>query len=252
MAQLLEINATSRATGTAADCTFQLDRPLGGSYKLMGCQVPFMQPPEVSHGVGVSEQHVNRLSAYHYGGVLGTFGFLYGDVYTPQDVATQLATFLNASHGNIFTVTLDSTNHLVLSRTGTVTFQFYSATSTAAPVGPYNSLADTLGISTDVTLSGVSGTSLTFPAPVNLARPLAYHVNINNDSQIETTTGHRSTFTIPITVNSFELQSYKPNEHPRQVVTFRSNTRTLDVTWTNNLGHKLTHHANWSLLLEKV
>jgi hypothetical protein len=24
------------------------------------------------------------------------------------------------------------------------------------------------------------------------------------------------------------------------------------VRWTNNLGHKLTHHANWSLLLKKI
>ena len=120
------------------------------------------------------------------------------------------------------------------------------------PPGPYDSLADTLGISTDVTLSGVSGTSLTFPAPVNLARPLVYHVNINNDSQMETTTGHRSTFAIPIAVNSFELQTYKPNKYPTQVMNFRSNTRTLHVKWTNNLGHKLTHHANWSLLLKKI
>jgi hypothetical protein len=81
---------------------------------------------------------------------------------------------------------------------------------------------------------------------------LSYHININNDSQVETTDGSRSTFIIPIHVDSFELQKYNVNENPTQLVTFRNATKVLTIEWTTDTGDILTQHGTWSILLKKV
>ena len=99
---------------------------------------------------------------------------------------------------------------------------------------------------------GTSTAPVTFPSPVNLAQTLSYHVNINNDSQVETTDGNRSTFVIPINVNSFEVQNYNVNENPRQIVSFRNHTKVLEIEWLTGTNQVLTEHGTWNILLEKV
>ena len=48
MARLLQINACDRKTGIPSNCTFKLDQPIGGRYRLAMVQVPYMQPPEAT------------------------------------------------------------------------------------------------------------------------------------------------------------------------------------------------------------
>ena len=81
---------------------------------------------------------------------------------------------------------------------------------------------------------------------------MSYHININNDSQVETADGSRSTFIIPIHVDTFELQKYSVNENPKQIVTFTNATKVLSIEWTTDTGKILTQHGTWSILLQKV
>ena len=125
----------------------------------------------------------------------------------------------------------------MLSCTGTVAYTFYERFSGIVSTNSkhtvtFISLADVFGVSSRVVLTGASGTSVTFPSPVNLAQVLSYHININNDSQAETTDGSRSTFVIPIHVDSFKLQKYSVNENPKKIVTFRNATKVLSIEWT--------------------
>ena len=176
--------------------------------------------------------------------------------YTPQGVAVALAAYLNSVSGGVttVTVTVDDNNHLVVGRPGNTFWKFYGKDSGVAPtlglVYPFRSLADVLGVSSTVFIPADS--SVTFPSPVNLAQVLSYHININNESQVETTDGSRSTFIIPIHVDSFELQKYNVKENPKQIVTFRNATKVLDIEWTTDTGNILTQHGTWSILLKKV
>ena len=94
--------------------------------------------------------------------------------------------------------------------------------------------------------------SVTFSSPVDLAQNVSYHVNINSDSQVEATDGNRSTFVIPINVNSFETQNYNVNENPRQIVAFRNNTKVLEIEWLTGTNQVLTEHSTWNILVKKV
>ena len=258
MAHLLQINSSSRASGSTQKCVFHLDRPIGGTYQLVGCQVPYMQPPVDSRANSYNIQHIDNSLPYDYfGEQSGTQPAvtLLSPVYTPQNVADALATYLNIVHGNVFTATLNDSNHIVLSRTDSVRYTFHAHSSGIATTNtdnhPFISLADVFGVSSQVNM-GTSTASVTFPSPVNLAQTLSYHVNINNDSQVETTDGNRSTFVIPINVNSFEVQNYNVNENPRQIVSFRNHTKVLEIEWLTGTNQVLTEHVTWNILLEKV
>ena len=258
MAHLLQINSKTRASGSIQKCVFHLDRPIGGTYKLVGCQVPYMQPPVDSYSNTYGFQHIDNSLPYHYSGEQsGTQPSvrLLSPVYTPQNVADALAAFLNTVHGNVFTATLNDSNHIVLSRTDSVRYTFYEQSSgieiTNTANFPFVSLADVFGVSSRVVMN-TSTASVTFPSPVNLAQTLSYHININNDSQVETTDGKRSTFVIPINVNSFEIQNYNINETPRQIVAFRNHTKVLEIECLTGINQVLMEHGTWNILLEKV
>ena len=85
---------------------------------------------------------------------------------------------------------------------------------------PINKLADNLGITSDITLTGAISTTVTIPNGINLASPLSYYIDINKDIQLETTTGARATFAVPIDVKSFDVISYKAREYVDQIVSF--------------------------------
>jgi len=220
--------------------------------------VPYLEPPVAAASVSQLTHNIDERLAYNHGtnstGVIPGFSFQ-DNVYTPQNVAVAFGSYLNAQHGNISTVSLNENNHLVLSRTGTEDFKFYEKSSGIEPayIGyPFVSLADVLGVSSRVVITSALNTSVTFPSPVNLAKILSYHININNDSQAETTNSSRSTFIVPIHVDSYELQKYNVNENPKQIVTFRNATKVLDIEWTTDTGDILTQHGTWSILLKKV
>ena len=71
---------------------------------------------------------------------------------------------------------------------------------------------------------------------LTLLPPSSYHIDINKDIQVETTTGARATFAVPIDVNSFEVINYKAREHVDQIVSFPDLTRVLTIKWTDNEG----------------
>ena len=246
MARLLEINACDRATGTPANCTFRLDRPIVGRYRLAWLQVPFVQPSEVAS---------RKSLILNVGGTLIEI-FFSEPVYTPAQLVAELQARLNAEVapiGLVFTVVLDSTNRIVISRNNTTVVTFYGRKDfNANALAINNKLAGTLGIVDDIILTGAASTTISFPNGINLASPLSYHISINKDIQVETTTGARATFSVPIDVNSFEVINYKAREHVDQIVSFPDLTRVLAIKWTDNEGFDLERHQNWSLLLEKV
>ena len=232
MADLLQINSVSRASGTTQKCTFHLDRPISGTYQLVGCQVPYLEPPEAT----ARNSLVFRIGTY-----LKVISFT-SPVYTSAQLVSGLKARLDAAGSLdeiVFTVTLNSQNCLVISRSTGADITFYARFPTSTTISGLSAakntddlntkLADTLGITNDVVLTGATSSTITFPSPVNLAQVLSYHININNDSQVETTDGSRSTFIIPIHVDSFELQKYNVNENPKQLVTFRNATKVLDI-----------------------
>jgi len=146
-----------------------------------------------------------------------------------------------------FTVELDAFNRLKVSRTSNAVIKFYARKNTSEP----NQLADTLGLIDNITLDSTRPYVI-FPNGVDLAHPSSYHIDINKDIQLETTTGARATFAVPIDVNSFDVINYKAREHMDQIVSFPDLTRVLTIKWTNNEGLNLVRHQNWSMLLEKV
>ena len=239
MARLLQINACDRATGIPSNCTFKLDRPIGGRYRLAGVQVPYVQPPEAT---------ARNVLVIRVNNALPNKKILTSPVYTPAQLVVELKAQLDTlSSGIVFTVVLDSQNRLVISRSTTDTITFY------ARYNNYYKLAGTLGmLNDDIILTGATSTTVTFPNGINLASPLSYHIDINKDIQVETTTGARATFAVPIDVNSFDVISYKAKEHVDQIVSFPDLTRVLTIKWTDNEGFDLERHQNWSMLLEKV
>ena len=239
MARLLQINACDRATGIPSNCTFKLDRPIGGRYRLAGVQVPYVQPPVLPStkslilSVGYNLLEI-KLSV---------------PIYTPAQLVAELQAQLNAKVapiGLVFTVVLDSSNRLVISRNSTDTIIFYASTDN---IVINKKLAEPLGIVEDITLTGPASTTITFPNGVDLAHPSSYHIDINKDIQLETTTGARATFAVPIDVNSFEVINYEAREHVDQIVSFPDLTRVLTIKWTDNQGLNLVRHQNWSMLL---
>jgi hypothetical protein len=256
MARLLQINACDRETGTLANCTFKLDRPIGGRYRLAGVQVPYVQPPVVN---------LRNSLLIKIGTSLRTISFTL-PVYTPAQLVVELKARLDAAaaigDSVVFTVVLDSQNHLVISRNTETNITFYARFPTSVSIIKLSQvlgtndlgteLADTLGITSDIILTGVASTTFTFPNGINLASPLSYHIDINKDIQLETTTGSCATFAVPINVSSFDVISYKAREHVDQIVSFPDLTRVLTIKWTDNEGFDLERHQNWSMLLEKV
>ena len=109
MARLLQINACDRATGIPSNCTFKLDRPIGGRYRLAGVQVPYVQPPLYVDGT--------RCLAYQVDGVWKS-AVLEGPIYTPQQLLPilkdALDIFSNSGDDPFieFTVELDAFNRL--------------------------------------------------------------------------------------------------------------------------------------------
>jgi hypothetical protein len=217
-----------------------------------------MQPPVDSRANSYAIQHIDNTLPYDYSGEQSGIQpavTLLNSVYTPQNVADALATYLNSVHGNAFTPTLNDSNHIALSRTDNVRYTFYEHSSGIATTNtdnyPFISLADVFGVSSRVVM-GTSTAFVTFPSPVNLAQNLSYYVNIHNESQVETTDGNRSTFVIPINVNSFEIQNYNVNENPRLIVAFRNHTKVLEIEWLTGTNQVLTEHSTWNILSEKV
>ena len=141
MARLLQINACDRATGIPSNCTFKLDRPIGGRYRLAGVQVPYVQPPEAT---------ARNSLLIRVGSSLVTISFT-SPVYTPAQLVSELKARLDAeTTGIVFTVVLDSQNRLVISRNTTATIEFYVRFTTSTPI---NKLVDTLGITSDISFS---------------------------------------------------------------------------------------------------
>jgi hypothetical protein len=182
--------------------------------------------------------------------------FVSEPVYTPAQLVAELQAQLNAEVapvGLVFTIVLDSSNRLVISRNSTDTIIFYGRKDFNANSLPINNkLAETLDIVDDISFTGTASTTVTFPNGVDLAHPSSYHIDINKDIQVETTTGARATFAVPIDVNSFDVINYKARDHVDQIVSFPDLTRVLTIKWTDNRGSNLVRHQNWSMLLEKV
>ena len=236
MSRLLQINSSQRASGTPTNCTFTLDRAITGSYRLAGAQVPFVLPP-------VDTTH--RSLVVSVGGNESTIS-LAAEYYTVSAMASALEVALDAV-SNVFTVSVGSTDQrLTISRTGTAVVILYSRTSRAA-----STLADTLGLFEDMTITGSSGSSIVIASPVSLARTLSLHVLLNNHSEIETTNGTRATFVVPVEGNSFDLAAYRPRDHVVQSMQFPQPTRRLTVRWTDHEGATLSRIGGWTLLLEK-
>jgi hypothetical protein len=193
-----------------------------------------------------------RCLAYQVDGVWKS-AVLEGPIYTPQQLLPilkdALDIFSNSGDDPFieFTVELDTFNRLKVSRTSNAVIKFYARKNTSEP----NQLADTLGLIDNITLDSTRPYVI-FPNGVDLARPSSYHIDINKDIQLETTTGARATFAVPIDVNSFEVINYKAREHVDQIVSFPDLTRVLAIKWTDNQGLNLVRHQNWSMLLEKV
>ena len=66
MAQLLRINSVSQASGTLQKCTFHLDRPISGAYQLVGCQVPYLEPPVVKYLTNYYIHNIDKRLVYDY------------------------------------------------------------------------------------------------------------------------------------------------------------------------------------------
>ena len=236
MSNLLQLNSAQRASGTPANCIFTLDRPITGSYSLAGAQVPFVLPPvDTTHrslvvSVGGSESTISLAAEY----------------YTIAAMVAALEVALDAV-SNVFTVSVGSADQrLTIARTGTADVILYSRTSRAA-----STLADTLGLFEDTTITGSSGASVVITSPVSLARTLSLHAVLNNHSEVETTNGTRSTFVVPIEGNSFDIATYRPRDHVKQTVHFPQPTRHLSVRWTDHEGTTVSRIGSWTILLKK-
>ena len=155
MARLLQINACDRATGIPSNCTFKLDRPIGGRYRLAMVQVPYVQPPMLP----------STKSLILSVGSTITEIFFSEPVYTPAQLVAELQAQLNAAVapvGLVFTVALDSSNRLVVSRNSTDTIIFYGHKDFNANALVINDkLAETLGIIDDISLTEAASATAT-------------------------------------------------------------------------------------------
>ena len=124
-------------------------------------------------------------------------------------------------------------------RTGTVDVILYSRTLWAA-----STLADTLGLFEDTTISGSSSSSIVITSPVSLARTMSLHAVLNNHSEVETTNGTRCMFVVPVGGNLFDIVAYRPRDHIKQAVHFLQPTRHLPVRWTDHKKATLSHVGN--------
>jgi hypothetical protein len=221
----LIIDSRDRITGSPSKFRIQLDKPISGRYTLAHAQIPHVAP--------VVTESNNRLTIT-IAGTSSVMALSY-PLYSVSEILVSLQTKLNTV-SNVFTVTQHVySKRIQISRTGTALVQFFPLNSTVASI---------IGLIHEKSISGGSGSSITFDGPLNLASPLSYRVGINNHFKIEDTAMKYCTFYIPINVNSFQIVSYKSKEHETQVVIFDKATKTLDISLINV-------SFDWQLVLKK-
>jgi hypothetical protein len=221
----LIIDSRDRITGSPSKFRIQLDKPISGRYILSHTQIP--------HVVPVVTESNNTLTVT----IAGTSSViaLSNPLYCVSEILVSLETQLNAV-SNVFSVTQNVYNKRIqISRTGTALVQFLPLNSTVASI---------IGLLNEKSISGGSGSSITFDGPLNLASPLSYRIAINSLFNFEDSAMKYCTFYIPVNVNSFEIASYKSKEHATQVVIFDKPTKTLDITLIDVM-------SDWQIVLKK-
>lgn len=238
----IKISSVKKSKGTPYDFNLNFSSPiLQGVYKLKNIVIPnsYYTINPNNFNIYFSEDNSSNVITAQ----ISPYGF-----YDATTITSTIKSALdNASlvygSNKTYTVSLNSvTNKLTITcNTGTFAFKFGTKNT--------NSASTILGINKDTSFLS----SITAENAFNLNNILSFNIQFNDYSVenllIEPSSGYFYSFSVPITVNSNEIQTTEFLQD--YYVEFNNNTRTLNVKILDDNGYPIYLQNDWYMLLEK-
>lgn len=238
----IKISSVKRSNGNPYDFNLNLSSPIvEGVYKLKSIVIPnsYYTINQNNTNIYFSEDNNSNIITAQ----ISPYGF-----YDGTTIAVAIKSALdNASlvyGGNkTYTVALNTvTNKFTVNcNAGTFAFRFASKNTNSASI--------ILGINKDTSFLS----TITADNAFNLNNVLSFNIQFNDYSVdnllTEPASGYFYSFSVPITVNSNEIQTTEFIQD--YYVNFNNNTRTLNVKILDDNGNSIYLQNDWYMLLER-
>lgn len=240
----IKISSNKRSNGSPYNFNLNFTNPIEhGTYKLKNIVIPNTFPTinENNCNIYFSEDNSNTVLT----ATINPLGF-----YDSSNISTVIVAAMNTASlvggaGKIYSVSLNTISNKFTFGTNSGNFAFKMSSNII------NSAANIIGIYSNTPFLSIH----TGESPADLTdKVLSFNIQLNgygiNNLLIEPVSGFFYSFTIPITVNSNEIQSTEfIQDH---YVVFENNTRSLNVKILDDFGDSIYLQNDWYMLIEKV